>query len=350
MPSMRGGGSERVMSILISNLNTNKYDVTLVLIKKEGRYLADLPKNLKIIDLDSQKVRYSIFKIINIIRGQKPDIVFSTLAYLNLLIAVIRPFFSKKVKFIARETNTVSVKNKYQPYPKLFDLLYKVFYNNFDLIVSQAEYMKQDLVENYGIKHFKIKVINNPVDINKIRLLENNEQSIFDTNKINLLAVGSMSEQKGFDLLLKAFAKLDDRYFLTILGEGKKQNEIKDLAIALNIDKRVDFLGFQDNPYAYMKEVDLFVLSSRYEGFPNVVLEANACGTPVVAFDCPGGTGEIIENGINGYLVKCGNIDKLAKTIEKAINNNFDKNKIIENTEKKYGLQTIIRQYEEILC
>ena len=347
---MRGGGSERVMSTLISNLDIHKYDVTLVLIKKEGRYLNDLPKDLKIIDLNSKKTRYAIFKIINIIRTQKADMVFSTLSYLNLLIAVIRPFFSKNIKFIARETNTVSVKNKYQPYPRLFDWLYKTFYNNFDLIISQSEYMKQDLIKNYNIQKSKIKVINNPVNIKKIDFFSKEKINIFDTNNVNLLAVGSMSEQKGFDLLLKTFEKLDCKYFLTILGQGKGLQGAKQLAEELNVLDRVNFLGFQDNPYVYMRQADLFVLSSRYEGFPNVVLEANACGTPVVAFDCPGGTREIIVDGVNGLMAKCQDIDELALRIEEVVNTKFDYEKIIKNTECKYGLKKIITQYEGFLC
>lgn len=347
---MRGGGSEKVMSTLISNLDVQKYDLTLVLIKKEGRYLDDLSKDLKIIDLNSSKTRYALLKIINLIRLEKPNVVFSTLAYLNLLMAVIRPFFSKEIKFVARESNTVSIKNKSQPYPKLFDWLYKNFYNNFDLIISQSEYMKEDLIENYGIKKSKIEIINNPVDTNGIDHLSKENINVFDVNNINLLAVGSMSEQKGFDLLLKAFAKLGVNYFLTILGDGPKNRYFKRLASDLGVIDRVNFVGFQNNPYVYMRQADLFILSSRYEGFPNVVLEANACGTPVVAFNCPGGTREIIEHGINGLMVKCQDIDELATKIQDAKNLKFDADRIIENIECKYGLRKIVNQYESLLC
>ena len=123
-----------------------------------------------------------------------------------------------------------------------------------------------------------------------------------------------------------------------------------DLANSFDVKDKVTFAGFQSNPYIYMMHADLFILSSRYEGLPNVVLEANTCGTPVVAFNCPGGTGEIIENGVNGFLCECGNIGDLAEKINKASLQKFDKNIIKSLILDKYDVNTIVRQYEKILA
>lgn len=345
VPSMRGGGAERVISTLLQHIDKDKFDLNLALITKEGKFLDDIPNHVNLIDLDTKRVRKSIFKIIKTINSLKPDIVFSTLGHLNLLISIIRPFLSNKIVFIGRESNTVSVINKQSKYPKLFDFLYNNFYNNFDHIVAQAEYMKKDLVENYQIKSEKISVINNPIDFENIKKLSNiSSKELFDKSKINLLAVGRLSHQKGFDTLLEIMKELDEKYFLSILGQGPDEEKLKSTIKEFSLESKVQLLGFQDNPYIYMKQADIFVLSSRFEGFPNVVLEANTCGTTVIAFDCPGGTNEIIINGENGYLVKCQDkndfIDKLKNiSLQKEINLNLL---------NKYEVSEIINQYTNL--
>ena len=345
VPSMRGGGAERVVSTLLQHINKEKFDLNLALITKEGKFLDDIPNHVNIIDLDERRVRNSIFKIIKTINNLKPDIVFSTLGHLNLLISIIRPFLSKKIIFIGRESNTVSVINKQSKYPKFFDFLYRNFYNNFEYIVAQAQYMKKDLVENYKIDEKKITVINNPIDFKKVNLLSKESSiNLFDKSKINLLAVGRLSYQKGFDTLLKIMNELDDSYFLSILGQRPDEEKLLNMIRELNLDSKVKLLGFQNNPYIYMKQADIFVLSSRFEGFPNVVLEANACETTVIAFDCPGGTNEIIVDGENGYLVNCQDKNDF---ISKLKNISLEK-KVYNNLLNKYEVMNIIKQYTDL--
>lgn len=350
VPSMRGGGSERIISIILNFLDRKKFEPILVLLKKEGPYLDDISRDIKIIDLHAAQARYAIIKVIRTIKQVKPDIIFSTLGHLNILIAMIKPFLSKNIIFIARESNTVSVQNKQYKHPMLFDLLYKFFYNNFDHIIAQSEYMKKDLIDNYNIVKEKIEVIYNPVNFTKIEDLANKEiDAIYKSDKCNLLAVGRLEYQKGYDLLIEVMMKLDDKFHLTIVGQGKEEGKIKHLVESFDVKKKVTFAGFQSNPYIYMMHADLLILSSRYEGLPNVVLEANACGTPVVAFESPGGTGEIIENGVNGFLCECENIDDLTEKIIKASSYRFNKNGIKNSTRNKYDINTIITHYEEVL-
>jgi glycosyltransferase involved in cell wall biosynthesis len=346
---MRGGGSERVISILLNHLDREKFDITLILLKKEGIYLADLPSDIKIIDLDIKQARYALFAIIKQIKEIQPNIVFSTLGYLNILISIIRPFFSKKIKFIARESNTVSIQNKQEKYPRLFDFLYRRFYSNFDNIIAQSKYMKNDLIKNFSINSDLIKIIYNPVDIEFINSKKESNKILFDKNKINLLSVGRLSHQKGYDVLLKTISRLDEIFHLHIVGDGKEKEKLLNLSKELKIKDRIHFLGFQKNPYRYMSQASLLILSSRYEGLPNVVLEANACGLPVIAYDCPGGTGEIVKNGINGFLIECGDIDKLALKIEDAIKREWNRNNIIKLIMERYSLTNIILEYEEVL-
>ncbi|WP_201353782.1 glycosyltransferase [Hydrogenimonas urashimensis] len=347
IPSMRGGGAEKVISIILKKIDKKKFEPILVLLEKKGKFLEELPP-IKIIDLKTPRARYALFQIIRVIYLEKPEIVFTTLGHLNLIIALIRPLFSKSIKFIARESNTVSVQNQTEKYPIIFNFLYRNIYNNFDKIICQSEYMKNDLIINYKIKKNKIVVINNPVDIDDIEKKSNDfKPECYNNNMINLVAIGRLVYQKGFDLLIKAFAKLDKKYTLTILGNGPLRNELERLAQNYSINERIKLVGFQKNPYPYMKNADFLVLSSRYEGFPNVVLEANCCGIPVIAFNCPGGTNEIIKNELNGFLCSCSDIEDLTFNIQKAVNYKFNASLIKEYIKINYNTNYIVQLYEK---
>ncbi len=347
LPSLFGGGAEKVVLTLVKHIDKERFDPTLVLLNTNGSY--PIPKDTKVINLNVQRARYGIFKVAALLKKEKPDIVFSTLGHLNLLMSIIRVFFSKKIQFIARESNTVSMENKTQRFTKLFDFLYKRFYNNFDTIITQCNYMKKDLIQNYGIKSEKITMIYNPVDTDMI------EKNIAQTttyklpkDKINLIAVGRLSRQKGFDILIEAMNLLDEKYHLTILGEGEEADTLKALSQKYNLQNQITFAGFQKNPHAIIKQSNLFVLSSRYEGLPNVLLEANSCGIGVVAFDTPGGTAEIIQEGKNAILVKQTTPKALAKGIQKATQTNFDSKEIKEMIKQRFNVKKIIKEYEDV--
>lgn len=350
LPLLNGGGAERVVINLLNHLDREKFTIHLALLEKKGRYLQELPTDINIIDLNVQKARYSFFKIIKTIKRVNPDIVFSTLGYLNLYISIFRPLFSKKTLFIGRETTIVSIANQLETYPKIFNFLYRKFYKNLDLIVTQSEFMKHDLVNHYAIPDQQIVVINNPIDINKVETMANEELVELERKKINLLAVGRLKNRtKGFDDLLDMVNALDDNYHLTILGEGPDEEKLKEQIKALNLENRVTLLGFVANPYAYMKQADLLLLTSHYEGFPNVVLEANLCGTPVLAFDAPGGVGEIIREDLNGKLVEHRDLNLFINEIKTFNFDKYDAQTMRENIYERYSVNKIIRNYEQLL-
>ncbi len=348
LPFMNGGGAERVVLSLLGHLDREQYIPVLVLLRQEGRYLSLIPSDVEVIDLEAKQARYAILKIIQVIHIQKPDIVFTTLAYLNLYIAMIRPFFPRKMRFIARESNTVSIRNKREKYPRIFDWLYKNIYKNFDLIVTQAEFMRDDLVKNYGIERERMVVIYNPVDSDDVQKKALEQEGVDYQDGFNLLAVGKLGYQKGFDMLLSIMRRLPHNYKLTILGEGSDKTALQNQIKEFGLQTRVRLLGFCDNPYAYMAKADLFVLSSRYEGLPNVVLEANALGLPVVAFDSAGGTGEIIREGENGFLVSPFDEKAFAQMIEKASSFAFDREAIQDRTRADYHVQKVVKLYEQL--
>jgi len=346
LPSMRGGGSERVISIIVNHLDRSVFEPVLVLLQKEGIYLNDLPKDLKIVDLKVTKARYAIGKIVKTIQMLEPDIVMSTLGHINILLALLKPLLPKKTKYIARESSIVSINNQQTRYPALFDFLYKRVFNNFHGIIAQSQFMKQDLVENYGVNAEKIRTIYNPLDIAKIEQLSQEECNCFNSSKFNILIVGRLSNEKNHKAIFHIMKLLPKEYHLTVLGDGILKEELLELSQTLELQEQVSFIGFDKNPYKYMKQADVVVSMSFYEGFPNVLIEATACTTPIVAYNGKGGTAEIIENGVNGYLIPFGDEQAFCRTLEKMKEHNLEEQSIKERA-LQYEVSKIIQQYEK---
>ncbi len=345
------GGAERMMVTILNYFLLEGFEVHLIIFENSGPLKEELFDEIKVYDLNSSSVMKGIPKCLRFLYEIKVDIIFTGIGHLNIALAPFIPFMNlllPKRKWIARETSIVSLHNQASKYPKLFDFLYRYSYINYDVIIAQSENMKSDLEINY-LKSDKIVTINNPVDVLKVNRLANEEKNIsFNNKKINLLMVSRLREEKRHDLMLKTLALLPKTYYLTIVGSGEQEVALKALAKALNLLERVSFEGYQSNPYPYMKEADLFLLTSQREGFPNVLLEANLLGLPIVAFSSMGGITEIISEGINGFYVPFGDCEAMAKQIKKAAHFNFDKNEIIERTLFKYNKDKILKKYKKI--
>lgn len=343
LPDLNMGGAERIITLLINNLDKNKFIPKLLLMRKEGYYLEVLDKNIEIIDIKTTRIRNAFFPILSVLRKLKPDIVFGGWGEISAYLAPIIPFFPN-IHFIARETNIVS-QHVIRPEIKFF---YR-FYNNFRTIIAQSDDMKNDLVKNIKIRESKIKKINNPVDIDLI-----NEKSTgnmifpFSDQYKNVVAIGNLSYRKGFDNLLKVFSHLkDDPIFLHIIGEGNDKDKLFQLKENLQL-KNVNFFGKITNPYPYLKNADLFILSSRYEGFPNVLLEAGATGTFSLANNCKGGINEIIEEDINGKILAIEDHESFAKQIKQSLGQKYNKDNIKNSIKNRFSKDNIIKQYEKI--
>ena len=345
------GGAQRMMVTILNHFVTKNFEVHLIVFDNRGILKAQLSKEIKIHDLSISSVMRGVPKCLKTIYGIKPDTIFTGIGHLNIALAPFVPLMKMllpQVKWIARETNIVSLQNQTSKYPKLFDWLYRHTYENYDHIVAQSEDMREDLLKNY-FNSQKIVVINNPIDYLRVnRLSQEKHTHSYDKSKINLLSVSMLREEKRHDLMLKTLALLPNQYHLTLVGSGEKELALKRLTQELNLEERVSFEGQQSNPYGYMKEADLFLLTSEREGFPNVLLEANALGLPIVAFASQGGITEIIEEGKNGFYVPFSECDLLAQKIEEAIHFPFNKNEIIDVIIKKYGQKHILEKYNKL--
>jgi len=344
------GGAQKMMISILNYFSTQAFEVHLIVFTSDGILKRELAENIIVHELNSTSIGKGMFKCLKLIHKLKASVIFSGIGHLNLALAPFIPFMKRLLphsKWIARETNIVSLQNKDSKYPKLFDWLYRNYYDNYDKVIVQSEDMKKDLKINYGVANSI--VINNPLNIEKIKKLANlSLETEFNKDKINLLSVAGLRKEKRHDLMLEVLSLLPIQYHLTIVGSGEKEVTLKKLAQDLKIENRITFLGYQVNPYTYMKRADLFLLTSEREGFPNVLLEANALGLPIIAFACKGGIEEIINQGVNGFYVPFSKSKTMAKKIEEASIYNFNTNSIIEYTIKSYSYENILSKYKEI--
>ena len=235
-------------------------------------------------------------------------------------------------------------------------LLIKVFYNKADSIIAVSKHVGDDLVKNSRINKKLIHIINNPIDIDRINYLSNEDmaEEFFNEDAPIILSVGRLSKEKGFEYLLKAFSLLKERSNarLVILGEGKEEANLKKLSKELGIDKQVLFLGFKDNPYKYMKRSTIFVFPSLYESFGIAMVEAMSCGVPVIATKSYVGIEDIIEHEKTGLLLPVADENALAESMFRLLNDEELRRFLSMEAKKKvenFSIEKITKKYKKVL-
>jgi glycosyltransferase involved in cell wall biosynthesis len=297
IPTLKGGGAERFFSILLRHLDRTSFEPHLALLRAEGEYLRDLPDDVKVHDLECSRARYAPPGLVRLIWKLRPQAVLSTSPQANMALTLSSPFLPHGTRVLLSEANMPSADLKDGvAHPQLWTWFYRHLYKRADKVVCLCDAMMDDLALHFDVPREKLMRIYYPVDLQRVRELADSEGNPFAGPGPHLAAVGRLCRQKGFDLLLEAMAVVRTHLpqaSLTILGQGPLLAELTQQAEGLGLADAVRFLGFQRNPWQYLKHADIFVLSSRYEGLPNVLLEAMALGTPIVATDCPGAIREV---------------------------------------------------------
>jgi glycosyltransferase involved in cell wall biosynthesis len=353
MQSLGGGGAERTVVNIVNNLNKELFSVKLVIGNNNSNaYSEFLDQKINVIDLKTTRLRYSIVKLRKIINKEQPDIIFTTVNHNNIITSLVTAsLVNNKPKLIVREAAIRSESKKAKLINKI---LTKFCYNIIaDGVVALSKGVKNDLVMNFGINKGKVKVIYNPVDIEKIEAMksESIDEEFVDDEKV-LISVGRLVDTKDYPTLLRAFKIISERFKakLIIAGIGELEKELKQMALDLGIHNNVIFKGFLKNPYKYMSKSDIFILTSKWEGFGHVIVEAMAAGLPVISTECNSGPKEIITNNINGKLVEVGNFEDLADTIIETLEN--DNSKLVYNARSRaqdFNVKKIINDYEGYL-
>lgn len=360
--SMNKGGAERVISILLKHLASNK-NLKVYLIMMEKGIAYDLPSNIEpIILLDKEKsgirkfleLPFVALKIARFAKKNQIDTIVSFL-YRPNYINVMSKFFGFKGNSIINIRSTTSRYLNEGFLGKVNLFLIRNLFNKADLIISNSIGVKKDLnnLMNIRTKHLSIP---NPIDITKVKELENSNQGItkqIDENVNYIISVGRLIPLKRNKDLLLAFSHIHeqlDNTKLLLLGDGELKEDLIQYTKELNIVDNVIILGNVDNPFYYLKRSKLFVMTSELEGFPNVLIEAMACGIPVISSNCKSGPAEILKNSKYGLLFDVGDIHSLSEKILKVMRDNELQIKLQRLSHQRaldYDVDKIIKRFEK---
>ena len=345
LPLFSGGGAERVTLNLLAELHSHGYLVGVVVFNRTGELLSMVPGGVPIYNLNTGILKKSIIPLIKIIRRLNPKVVFSTFGYINIALLASRWLFPKKTSIWTREANLPSISLQNNAYPGIMRLLYRLLYKKSDKIICTSERMMSEFFLDFSITESILEVLPNLVSVKKIRhsMLPIKR---FDKGGVCYVAAGRLVFQKGFDRLLLWFSELKDKNStLTILGKGDLEDELIRESELLNIQNRVNFLGFCDNPWQWYAGADVFLLPSRWEGMPNSVLEALACGTPVIATEESGGIKEIAEQSEDNSVITVIKSQQFVKAMKevKIKNKGFELKSLLP---ERYRKENVINIFE----
>ena len=354
MPSLRGGGAERVMLGLSAGLADRGMTVDLVMVKAEGEYLGQVPEAVRIVDLNSHRTFTSFLKFLGYLCRKRPDVVLSALTPTNSVALIVKVFFGKNLRVVVRQDNTFteefgsgSLKER-----AVLSVL-KWLLPAADAIVSVSAGVTDDLRGVAPAASQKVATIYNPVvwPDHASKATTTVDHPWFHDGSIPvILSVGRLAPVKDQATLLKAFAQVvaSRPARLVILGEGPERQNLAALSERLGITRNIDMLGFRANPFAYMSKSNVFVLSSRYEGLPTALIEAMASGSPVVSTDCRSGPREILEDGKWGRLVPVGDWRAMAEAIMDTLDNPIPSGQLIARA-SDFSADASIDRYLEVL-
>lgn len=337
--SLGGGGAEKVLYDILNNISYEKYEIELFLLENSGIYLKKLQEKenlkVKIEFLFSERkdrfnnILYRKIKtflilvklyfycryplLIKKLRNKNYDIEVAFLeGYPTMLLA--------NRKSTAKKINWIHIDLKKHRIIGISRGLERKNLKEIEEIICVSEDSKKSILSLYPENKNKVKVIYNPIDKNNI--LEKSKEKIeLKKDKLNIITIGRLSKQKGYDILLKSHNKLLKEgldYNLIILGEGSERKNLEKYIKEKKIENNTQLLGFKENPYPYLKAADIFVSSSRYEGFSLVVAEAICLEKPIVSTRCTGPL-ELLENGKYGLMAESENVEDLSEKMKKLI-------------------------------
>lgn len=319
LPSLRGGGAERVMVALANGFADRGIGVDLVLANANGPYRSEVNSAVQVIDLQAGRVLASLPGLVGYLRRERPRALLSAMRHANVVAYLATRWSRQSTRLVISEHNTLSQAQKQGGRKGIVvRALMRPVYSRCHGVVAVSNGVADDLSQQLGLSRDRIQTIYNPVVSDQLAVRSQEPApKLANVKRPIILAVGRLTAQKDYPTLLRAVAKLRKSVGanLVILGEGELRGQLERLAAELGISDHVTMPGFVENPYAWMRQSDVFVMSSAWEGLPTVLIEAMACGAPVVSTDCPSGPSEILEGGKWGGLVPVGDHEALANAI-----------------------------------
>jgi len=358
LPTLVEGGAERIMLNLATGIVKRGYPVDFVLAQSEGAFMSQFPDSLHLVELNSIHVKFgrslvSLPALVRYIRRERPAALLTGLQA-NIIAILAKRLTRIPLRLVISEHNTLSLQIKMLPvgYRQLLFWLIRWNYQLADEIIAVSEGVADDLSISARIPRDRIMVIYNPIITPEVieKAKEHLEHPWFKPGEPPvILAVGRLDPQKDFPLLIKAFARVHQSVpvRLLILGEGPDRDELASLVVQLGLEKDISMPGFVNNPYPFMVRASVFVLSSRFEGLPTVLVEALYCGVPIVATDCLSGPREILRSGQYGKLVPVGDQEGLAEAILVTLNS--DRTQTPKESWEPFEVDNVVDKYMRIL-
>ncbi len=336
LPDLRGGGAERLHVQLANDWQQQGLQVGFALLRRQGELIETVQPGIEIVDLGVKRIRDLVFPLLGYFKQIRPDIVIAAMWPLTCVVAVAWWLAGRPGRLYLSDHNQLSLScvQQLKVSPRLLGLTMRLTYRSANGVIAVSESVKQDMCELSGLPPSSIRVIYNPAatGVTAARADMLTRHRLWGAGfKHHIVSIGSLKTQKDHATLIQAFSLLsaDINVKLTILGEGALRPALEHLVYELGLGGRVSLPGFVVDPYPWLRSADLFVLSSKWEGFGNVIVEALECGVPVVSTDCPGGPAEILENGRYGALVPVCDPAAMADAMRGCLNEASDRARLI---------------------
>jgi len=354
--SLGEGGAEKLAALLLQYLSRDKFEPILAVFRERFDYY--MPEDVPVICFHKKgtyDLPWLIWQLARVYEKEKPNTVVSF--DVNLTPIIAKKLARTKPRLLLSVQNQTSIRVR-QDFLSHIKSSWAIphLYPEADRIICCSRGVADDLVTQFRIPHQKIRVVYNPVDIEYVLSLaeeEVNHPHFASKEMPVIIAMGRLAVQKGYPYLLTAFAQVVSKFpcRLVILGEGKERDSLAKLVRRLGIERQVDFLGFQKNPFKYLAHSDIFVLSSLWEGFALVILEAMTCGIPVISTRCPSGPDEIITDGVNGLLVPVADEKALAEAMLRLLEDKELSAKLAQAGRKRvedFAVERFLKEYKTL--
>jgi glycosyltransferase involved in cell wall biosynthesis len=348
LPHFSGGGAERVLLQVARGLDLKRFATTVVVLDGQGPYSKLIPSHVSVRDLSTPQLRAAFGSLRQTFREMRPDVVLSTLGYLNLgVLAASFGTLSSRCRLIVREANIPQATATALGSNLLTRLAYTILYRRADAVLCNAKIVKEELVR-FGVQKKRIHVVANPIDTDGIR--GSIKWPIRSQDKeIRFVAMGRLVHQKGFDRLINWIAELNKPAHLIILGEGPMRPELEEQIINANLGDRVTLRGHVEVPWQHLAEADAFLLSSRWEGMPNAALEALALGVPVIACNEAGGVVELPDETPEGAVVIADTSKAFVAAMKQVTPRARTTDVPCSLLPERYGLRAVLKKYETLI-
>jgi glycosyltransferase involved in cell wall biosynthesis len=357
VPSLTVGGAERVTVSVANGLAERGYDVHLLVSYYEGSFVSEVDEAVTVFDLATPKVPglgigASVPRLVSYFRRQSPSMLFAQMIYASDVVLVAHMLAGSDALVVPTVHNTVGMYDP--PKERLVQRLATLLSGRADRFVAVSDGAARSVADELAVPAENVSVLHNPIPVDDVRAraceAANHEWIEADEYDV-VLGIGRLAPQKDFETFLRAFAHVNEADPDTraiVVGRGPDRERLAATARELGIDDLVQFTGYVDNPYSYMAGADVLAMSSIHEGLPTVLIEALACGCPVVSTDCPSGPRTILEDGKYGPLVDVEDPTALGEAVLSTLESPPDSSMLVERA-RDFAPEEVLDDYESFI-